>query len=97
MVGQLSPTAKRDQLWVAARQWEMTDEHYRTSVHQAHELPIVIQQAEGRRWYVRMLIDRNASGDRGQARELLTQAIAIYRRIGMPKHVQMAEALLGKL
>jgi len=30
------------------------------------------------------------------ARELPTEAIAMYRRIGMPKHVEMAEALLGE-
>jgi hypothetical protein len=35
--------------------------------------------------------------DRARARELLTEAIAMYRRIGTPKHVEMAEALLGEL
>jgi AcrR family transcriptional regulator len=37
---------------------------------------------------------RDAPGDRDKARELLTEAIAMYREIGMPKHVEMADALL---
>ena len=76
----------------AGGQWEKAEEHYRTALRQAHELPVVIEQPEVRRWYARMLIDRDAPGDREKARELLTEAIAMYRRIGMPKHVEMAEA-----
>jgi len=30
-------------------------------------------------------------------RQLLTEAIAMYRQIGMPKHVEMAEELLSGL
>jgi len=89
----------------AGGQWDKAEEHYRTALRQAHELPVVIEQAEVRRWYARMLIDRDAPGDpstgsgrdRDRARELLTEAIAMYRRIGMPKHVEMAEALLGEV
>ncbi|MBA7709187.1 hypothetical protein ES703_118099 [subsurface metagenome] len=81
----------------AGGQWEKAEEHYETALRQAHELPIVTEQPEVRRWYARMLIDRDGPGDREKARELLTEAIAMYRRIGMPKHVEMAEALLGEL
>jgi len=81
----------------AGRQWHKAEEHYQTALRQAHELPHRMEQAEVRRWYARMLIDRDAPGDRDKARELLTEAIAMYRRIGMPKHVEMAEALLGEL
>ena len=79
----------------AGSQWERAEEHYQTALRQAHELPHRLGQAEVRRWYARMLIDRDGPGDREKARELLTEAIAMYRRIGMPKHVEMAEALLG--
>lgn len=48
------------------------------------------------RWYASMLLERDAPGDREPARELLTEAIAMYRRIGMPKHIEIAEALLAK-
>jgi hypothetical protein len=64
-----------------------------------------VHQPEVRRWYARMLIDRGGPGDpstgsgrdREKARELLTEAVAMYRRIRMPKHVEMAEELLGQL
>ena len=49
-------------------------------------------QPEVRRWYARMLIEHNARGDREEARILLTEAIAVYREIGMPKHLEMGEA-----
>ena len=55
------------------------------------------EQALGREAYARMLLDRDAPGDREKARELLTEAIAMYRGIGMPRHVEMAEALLGEV
>ena len=43
-----------------------------------------------------MLMDRDGPGDCDKARELLTEAIAMYGEIGMPKHVEMAKALLGE-
>jgi class 3 adenylate cyclase/tetratricopeptide (TPR) repeat protein len=81
----------------AGGQWDKAEEHYQTALRQAHELPIVMEQPEVRRWYARMLIDRDASGDRDKARQLLTEAIEGYRRIGMPKHIDVAEALLGEV
>jgi len=81
----------------AGEHWEKAEEHYQTALRQAHEIPFVIEQPEVRRWYARMLIERDAPGDREKARDLLTEAIAMYRRIGMPKHVEMAEALLSQL
>jgi hypothetical protein len=70
------------------------EEPYQTALRQAHELPVVVEQPEVRGWYARMLIDRDATGDRDKARELLTEAITMCQRIGMPKHVEMAEALV---
>jgi hypothetical protein len=82
---------------LSSRRSNKMGEHYQTPLRQAHELPHRMEQAEVRRWYARMLIDRNAPGDRDKARELVTEAIAMYRRIGMPKHVEMAEALLAEV
>jgi class 3 adenylate cyclase/tetratricopeptide (TPR) repeat protein len=96
----------------AGGQWEKAEEHYETALRQAHEIPVVIEQPEVRRWYARMLIDRarsehpepvegrpskGSAADLEKARQLLTEAIAMYRRIGMPKHVEMAEEMLGEL
>jgi hypothetical protein len=44
-----------------------------------------------------MLIDRSAPCDRDKARQFLTEAIAMYQEIGMPKHVEMADEMLGQL
>jgi hypothetical protein len=44
-----------------------------------------------------MLLDRDGPGDRDKTFRLLTEAVAMYREIGMPKHIEMAEALLGEL
>jgi len=79
------------------RQWEKAEEHYQAALRQAHELPHKLEQPEVRRWYARMLIDRDGPGDRDKARELLTEAIAMYRGIGMPKHVEMAETMLREV
>ena len=37
------------------------------------------------------------AGGEEVGRELLTEAIAMYRKIDMPKHVEMAEALLREV
>jgi tetratricopeptide (TPR) repeat protein len=80
----------------AGRQWQKAEEHYQRALNYADELPHRIEQPEVRRWYARMLLDRDAPGDRETARRLLTEAVAMYRKIGMPKHVEMAEALLAQ-
>jgi hypothetical protein len=63
------------------------------------------EQVQVRRWYARMLIDRaqtgarpgDGPGDRDKARQLLTETVAMYRKIGMPKHVEMVEKMLGEV
>jgi hypothetical protein len=57
-------------------------------------MPHRVEQPEVRLWYARMLLDRNGPGDRQRARNLLTEARAAYEQVGMPKHVEMADALL---
>ena len=78
-------------------QWDVARKHYETALTEAHEMPNQIAQPDVRRWYARMLIDRNAAGDRDKARTLLGEATIMYRVIGMPKHVEMAEGMLAKL
>ena len=75
--------------------WDVAQEHYETALTQAHDLPHKIAQPEVRRWYAQMLLDRNAAGDRDKARTLLGEAIEMYRTIGMPKHLEMAERMLA--
>ena len=40
-----------------------------------------------------MLLDRNQDGDRDKAQTLLGEATEMYRRIGMPKHLEMVEKM----
>ena len=42
-----------------------------------------------------MLLDRGKPGDGEKARELLTEAVELYREIGMPKHLELAEGCWG--
>jgi hypothetical protein len=78
----------------AGRQWDLAEEHFSTALRQAEELPFVIEGAETRRWYARMLLDRNGPGDRDRARSLVEEAIPVYGRIGMPRHEELARTLL---
>lgn len=44
-----------------------------------------------------MAIDGGKPGYCCSARQPLAQPIAMYRQIGMPKHVEIAEALLAEV
>jgi hypothetical protein len=48
--------------------------------------PPIAAQPMAREWYALMLLDRNATGDRSKARDLLTEALAMYERWEMPFH-----------
>lgn len=72
-----------------------SEQHFDTALRQAHEIPHRIEQPEVRRWHAWMLLDRAAPGDRERASQLLTEAIALYRDFGMPRHLELAEALLA--
>jgi DNA-binding SARP family transcriptional activator len=78
----------------AGGRWDLAEEHFHTALRQAVELPFAVEGAETRRWYAGMLLDRNAAGDRDQAHHLLAESIALYRRLGMPRHRALAETLL---
>ena len=79
----------------AAHQWEAAEEHFRVAMQQAESFPYRLEQAEIRRFHAMMLLDRAVRGDREKARTLLTQAMDSYRRIEMPRHVEMAQMLLN--
>ena len=78
-------------------QWREAEHHYETALRQAEDIPHTIEQPEVRRWYARMLIARNAAGDRDRARTLLGEAVEMYGVIGMPRHLEMAKELLRTL
>jgi hypothetical protein len=72
------------------------EQHFDTALRQAHELPHLMERAAVRHFYARLLIQREGSGDLERAHVLLEEAIADYGRIGMPRHLEMAEQPLQK-
>ncbi len=70
---------------------------FEQAMRTADELPHIMEQPETRRLYARMLIDRGRPDDKERARALLEEAIPMYGKIGMPKHVEMAEEMLNAL
>jgi len=78
----------------AARNWNVAEEHFRIGLEEAEALPNQLEQTEIRRFHAMMLLDRAAIGDRETARTLLKEALETYERIGMPRHVEITQALL---
>jgi hypothetical protein len=65
------------------------------AMQQAGSFPYRLEQAEIRRFHAMMLKDRAAAGDREKAQMLLSEALETYTHIGMPRHIEMTQALLG--
>ncbi len=80
----------------AAHEWETAEDHFQTALQQAESFPYRLEQAEIRRFHAMMLIDRAALGDRERAQTLLREALESYTQIGMPRHIEMARALLNR-
>jgi len=79
----------------AAGRWEAAETHFQTALRQAETIPHLLEQAEIHRFHAMMLRDRGAPGDRARAHTLLAQALETYQRIGMPRHIDLAQALLS--
>jgi tetratricopeptide (TPR) repeat protein len=79
----------------AAHQWEAAEDHFQIAMQQAEAFPHRLEQAEIRRFHAMMLQDRGAPGDREKAQPLLREALESYTQIGMPRHIEMARALLN--
>lgn len=77
----------------AARQWETAEEHFQIALQQAESLPNVFEKAEIRRSRAMMLIDRAAPGDLEKAQMPIKEALETFTRIGMPRHIEMTQAL----
>jgi class 3 adenylate cyclase/tetratricopeptide (TPR) repeat protein len=78
----------------AGRRWSDAERHFERALALAERLPHRIEKPEARRFYAGMLIDRDEPEDRIRARSLLKEAIEGYRRLGMPRHEEMARTLL---
>ena len=81
----------------AAERWDTAEDHFQRGLDLAESLPHRLDQADIRRLYARMLVERGSSGDRAIAHRLLTEAAALYERLGMPRHLDLARTLLAEL
>ncbi|MGC2755318.1 ATP-binding protein, partial [Candidatus Binatus sp.] len=75
-------------------QWETAEHHFHVAKRQADFFPDLPEQAEICRFHAMMLMDRGAQGDRKTAQTLIGEALETYARIGMPRHIEMTQALL---
>jgi tetratricopeptide (TPR) repeat protein len=80
----------------AARNWDAAGNHFRIAMQQAESYPNVVEQADIRRFHAMMLLDRAAPDDRKKAQMLLDEALVSYKQIGMPRHVDMTQALMDR-
>ena len=80
---------------MAGRSWDDAEGHFRTALRQAEELPHLPEQAHTRRFFAQMLLERDGPGDRAEAAQLAAEAADLYRRMGMPRHVELAAGLLN--
>ena len=80
-----------------AHQWKAAEEHFQIAMDQAESFPDRLEQAEIRRFQSMMLRDRAAPGDRKTAQTLLGEALETYTQIGMPRHIEMTQALAKDL
>lgn len=76
----------------AGSNWDAAEAHFITALEQAEALPHIPEQAHTRRFYAAMLLRRDGPGDRDEASRLLAEAEALYRGMGMPKHLAMVQA-----
>jgi tetratricopeptide (TPR) repeat protein len=79
----------------AGHSWDEAEAHFRTALRQAEELPHLPEQAHTRRFFARMLLERDGPGDRAEATRMAAEAADLYRRMGMPRHLELAAGLLN--
>ncbi len=80
----------------SAHEWKAAEEHFQIALQQAESLPNRLEQVELYRFHAMMLIDRAAPDDRKKAQAMLGEALQSYKRIGMPRHVEMTQTLLAR-
>ncbi|MGD8330736.1 MAG: AAA family ATPase, partial [Acidobacteriota bacterium] len=77
--------------------WERAEEHFATALRQSRELPCRVEEPEVLRWHAWAARLRGRPEDRERARALGTEALEVAEDLGMPRHVQMLEAMLREL
>lgn len=81
----------------AGDRWDAAQSHFEAALHLASVMPNRLEQAEARRFYGQMLIERDAPGDLARAAPLVAEAVHGYRQLRMPRHQALAEGLLAQV
>ncbi len=77
--------------------WEDALGHLERAEAFCTEKGLVVELAHSRLAMAEVFVGRCAPGDGKNAHEPLAAAVALYRRLGMPKHVEIAERMLAEL
>jgi hypothetical protein len=78
----------------AAGKPDAADEHFRLALAQADELPHMVDRPFVRHFYGRVLAAEGGPEEKGRARQLLSEAVAGYRFLGMDRHSALTQELL---
>src|SRR5215213_7463496 len=78
----------------AGGRWEPAERHFAEAELHAKSMNNRLELAELRRLRARMLLDRDGTGDRALAADLLQAAVVDYRKFGMPSYAAEAERML---
>ncbi len=79
----------------AGRQWDNAAAHFETALRYAEDVPHKLEQPQVRYWYAKMLVGRGEEGDHEKARSLLDKSVSEFTALGMPRHLEMAQALIA--
>ena len=78
----------------AGGRWEAAERHFALAQQHTKQMQNRLEETELQRLRAHMLLDRDGSGDRAQAEELLEEALMSYRRFGMPSYAAQTERML---
>jgi tetratricopeptide (TPR) repeat protein len=79
------------------RRWEEAEQHFDDALEMNVRMGARPWLADTQSDYARMLLDRDGSGDRERAHELLEAALSIYRELGMASRTASAAGLMDDL
>ena len=79
----------------AGARWDEAEQHYERALRQAEEIPHRVEQAEVRRCYATMLLERARPADQDRGRLLAREAIQGYVSLGMTGRVALTQQLLS--
>jgi class 3 adenylate cyclase/tetratricopeptide (TPR) repeat protein len=81
----------------AAERWDEAEDFFRRSIELVESLPLRLEQPEAYRFYARMLLKRDDTGDRANADTYIAKAIEGYASRGMHRHVTLTQAMATQI